>query len=106
MVGLTMKHLLGERAIHVPMHGIVQRMGGGDMVVCVFLSKVDPANPLLMGASETHIFFHGDMIVRPNVAFASNHLRGSGLSGLVQSEAMSSPVPWMEHGRILLEPLT
>jgi len=99
-----MKQLLGERAIHVPMHGIVQNQGKG-IVACVFLSEVIPDNPLLVGASETHVFIHGDMIVRPRIAFASNHLRGVGLGGLAKSSSMASPDAWMRHGRVLLDPM-
>ncbi len=103
MFGLTMKQLLGDRAIHVPMHGIIQNQDNG-VVACVFLSKVEPSNPLLIGATETHVFVHGDMIVRPRLAFASNHLRGTGLAGLLKSSAMASPEEWITNGRMLLEP--
>ena len=103
--GLSMKQLLGKRAEHVPMHGIIQRGYADGVVLCVFASKLPPVNPLEFGASETHLFVHGDMIVRPHTVFASNHCRDMGIEGLITSSSFCDLDEWKEHGRQILAPL-
>ena len=68
--------MFGENAVQVPLHGIVQDMGGG-IVLCVFASKLPPNNPLRYGAKESHTFFVGDAVFRPRYVAASNHCRAT-----------------------------
>jgi len=105
LMGLTMKQILGDRAIHVPMHGIVQKQDdAGCVVACVFLSRTDGPHPLLFGGREAHALIHGDMVVRPAIAFVSDHLIGHGLSGLACSSSMASLDEWIANGRLVVEP--
>lgn len=102
----------GVNSIHVPFHGVVQRMGcdtvkgsipqNEEVVICLFASKVKAPHPLLFGHGEQHSFVHGDMVIRPMNAFVSNHCTGMGASGILTSSSFCDTSEWVEKGKIVM----
>ena len=96
------KAMFGQNAIHVPFHGVVQKMDNSGVVVCMFASKVSPDHPLMFGRNKMHSFVHGDMVIRPSAAFVSDHLIGTGLGGIVTSSSFCRVDEWAEKGEIVI----
>lgn len=99
------KVMFGSRAIHVPLNLIVQRVDNNSgKVTGVFQTSV--GTPLLFGAKndQAHVLILGDAIIRPGLAYASNHLVGTGFSGIAM-HGFVNQAEWIEHGTMLLPPL-
>lgn len=43
-----------------------------------------------------------DVVIRPRLVIASNHLVGSGASGLFKGMALATVKPWLDQGKIII----
>lgn len=88
------KTLYGEHAMHVPCQMLLQQQartpGGKYLTVALVIMATD--EPVLseqaMSEGCMHELIVGDMVVRPFGKWASKKFQGTGIAGLMTSEAM------------------
>jgi len=96
--------LFGKNAMQVPFNCIVQggKEKGVAVVAAVVVIRGPEAERLLMGSNKTHQLIIGDAVIRPKLAMESDHLTGTGLSGLAM-HGMADIDGWLKHGNVLIE---
>ncbi len=67
---------------------------------CAFVGASKDSS-FMCNAEETHVLLIGDLIVLPDLAIASNHLRGYGAAGLLTDDGNDL---WLENGRVIVKP--
>ncbi len=93
------KAMFGEKAVHVPAWIKVQNQGKAG-VLFVGASRL---SDMCYGSDKTHCLVVGEIIVRPHLIVASDHLQGAGISGLVREGGDIDD--WAERGLVLFDGL-
>ncbi len=97
------KVMWGERARHVPLNLIVQRVDNTTgKVTGVF--QTDAGLPLMYDSKRTHVLILGDAVIRPRLAMGSDAFVGWGIAGLAR-DGFAEIQKWVDTGDLLLPPL-
>lgn len=94
------KVMYGQNAFQIPINMISQEVEG-EKVTGVFQTSI--GLPLRFNSQRTHILILGDLVFRPRLVIASDHLRGSGFAGLAK-DGFADMDGWLQHGDIILSP--
>lgn len=91
--------LYGDKAFQIPFNCIVQPMGG-DAILAAVLIRGPEAVRLALGSKTTHQLILGDAVIRPRLAFESDHLRGSGFASIASHGF--TPDDWVANGKVIM----
>jgi hypothetical protein len=96
--------LLGAQTIHAAFNYVVQ--GGKGQDRAAIIGSTSFAKQMSFGGIEkgVHTLVCCDVLIRPHLVIASDHLTGTGAAGiLTSSDGLASAEAWMKHGTILIK---
>lgn len=98
--------MFGRFAVQVAFNYVVQHGVDGEADRAILLGTTSFANKMSFGGMSqgSHTLVLCDGVIRPRLVIASNHLRGCGSSGILQS-GLTGAEPWLENGKIIINNL-
>lgn len=93
--------MFGAHAVQAAFNYVVQPTGQDNRASLVGTTSF--AREMSFGGSEhgIHTLVLCDVIIRPHLVIASNHMAGRGASGILTSSDMASPEQWLAQGKII-----
>ena len=95
--------LFGVHARQAGFNYVVQGAGAEGAAI---VGTTSYAQQMSFGAMDqgTHILVLSDIIIRPHLVIASNHLQGAGVSGILKS-GIADVEGWLKHGKVIIDNL-
>lgn len=101
MIDPYIKAMFGEHAVRAAFNYVVQPTGQ-DNRAAIIGNTVFAQEMSFGGASHgIHTLVLCDVVIRPHLVIASNHMAGRGASGILTSSDMASPEEWLAKGKII-----
>lgn len=93
--------LLGQYARKAAFNYVVQRAGENRAAI---IGNTTFASEMSFDASAEapHVLVLCDVVIRPHLVIASDHLTGMGVSGILTDGALSEPDEWLKRGKVIL----
>lgn len=101
-VEAMMRAMYGQHARHAAFNYVVQ--GCREKNDAAIIGNTVFAMDMSFGgvAQGIHTLVLCDVVIRPHLVIASNHLQGCGAAGILTSDALASPTEWIEKGTVIL----
>lgn len=99
---VMIRAMFGMDARHVAFNVVLQNADDNKAAI---VGTTTFANVMGYGFQKTHCLLLCDAIIRPHLVIESDHLRGTGLAGIVTSSSMADVEEWVRNGNILLNNL-
>ena len=100
------KAMYGEYARHIAFNLVLQDQGKENgKRLASFVGTTSFADVMGYGFKKNHCLVLCDAVIRPHLVIESDHLRGTGLTGIITSSSMSGVREWVRHGNVLVNNL-
>jgi len=94
--------MFGQDARHIAFNVVLQDQGDNKAAI---IGTTQFAKLMGYGFKKNHCLLLCDAIIRPHLVIESDHLVGSGATGILTSSSMADVSEWVRHGNILVNNL-